>query len=58
MVGSCIWGGIKLSSARASAPAASIILSSGVTAGFVRYSCLKKAAPKMRVARVVIDQNF
>jgi hypothetical protein len=38
--------------------AASITLSSEVTAGFVRYLCLKKAAPKMRVACVVNGQNF
>jgi hypothetical protein len=47
-----------LSSARVSAPAAYITLSSGVTAGFVRYLCLKKAVPKMRVTRVVTNQNF
>ncbi len=58
MVDSCMWGGIRLSSARASAPAASMTLSSGVTVGFVRYLCLKKAAPEMRVARMVTDQNF
>jgi hypothetical protein len=54
-----VWGGgIQLSSARASALAALITLSSGVTMGFVRHLCLKKAAPKMRVARVVTNQNF
>jgi hypothetical protein len=58
MVDSFMWGGIRLSSARASAPAASITLSSGVTAGFVRYLCLKKAAPKMWDARVATNQNF
>jgi hypothetical protein len=51
-------GGHLIVSARASAPAASITLSSGVTVGFVRYLCLTKAAPEMRVARVVTDQNF
>jgi hypothetical protein len=58
MVDLHMWGGIQLSSARASALAASITLSSGVTAGFVRYLCLKKVAPKMRVARMVTNQNF
>jgi hypothetical protein len=58
MVDLHMWGGIQLSSACASAPAASITLSSGVTAGFVRYLCLKKAVQKMRVACVVTDQNF
>ncbi len=51
-------GGIQLSSARASAPAAAITLSSGVTMGFVKYLCLKKAAPKMWATRMVTDQNF
>jgi hypothetical protein len=51
-------GGIQLSSACASTPAALITLSSGVTAGFVRYLCLKKAALKMRVARVITNQNI
>ncbi len=51
-------GGIRLSSARASTPAAAITLSSGVTVGFVKYLCLKKAAPKMQVARMVTNQNF
>ncbi len=32
--------------------------SSGVTDGLVKYLCLKKAAPEMRVARVVGVQNF
>jgi hypothetical protein len=32
-----MWGGIWLSSARASAPAAEITLASGVTMGFVKY---------------------
>jgi hypothetical protein len=32
-------GGIRLSSSCESAPAAVIILSSGVTAGFVKYLC-------------------
>ncbi len=58
MVDLRMWGGVQLSSARASAPAASITLSSGVTVGFVRYLCLKKAAPEMRVTRVVTSQNF
>ena len=53
-----VGGGIRLSSACASAPTASITLSSGVTTGFVRYLCFKKAAPKMWVARVVTNQNF
>jgi hypothetical protein len=37
MVDSCMSGGICLSSARASAPAAAITLSSGVTVGSVKY---------------------
>jgi hypothetical protein len=56
MVDLRMWGGIQL--ACASAPAAAITLSLGVTLGFVTYLCLKKAAPEMRVARVVTDQNF
>jgi hypothetical protein len=58
MVDLCMWGGIQLSSVCVSAPAASITLSSGVTMGFVRYLRLKKAAPKLRVARMVTNQNF
>jgi hypothetical protein len=58
MVDSCMWGGVRLSSARASAPAASITLSSGVTVGFVRYLCVKKAVPEMPDARVATNQNF
>jgi hypothetical protein len=58
MVDSCMWGGIRLLSACVSAPAASITLSSGVTVEFVRYLCLKKAAPEMWVARMITNQNF
>jgi hypothetical protein len=47
MVNSRMWGGIQLSNARASAPAALITLSSGVTVGLVKYLHLKKAMPKM-----------
>jgi hypothetical protein len=50
-------GGIRLSSAGASAPAALITLTSGVTVGFVRYMCLKKAAPKMWDARVATTRT-
>ena len=38
--------------------AAAMTRSSGVTDGLVKYLCLKKAAPEMRVARVVGVQNF
>ena len=38
--------------------AAAMTQSSGVTDGLVKYLCLKKAAPEMRVARVVGVQNF
>ncbi len=38
--------------------AAAITGPSGVTDGLVRYLCLKKAAPEMRVALVVGVQNF
>jgi hypothetical protein len=58
MVGLRMWGGILLSSAHASTPAALITLSSEVTAGFVRYLRSKKAVPEMRVACGVTDQNF
>jgi hypothetical protein len=58
MVDSRIWGGVQLSSAQASAPAALIALTSGLIAGFVRYLCLKKAALEMRFTRMVTDQNF
>jgi hypothetical protein len=58
MVDLHMWGGIQLPSACASAPAAAITLISGVTAGFAKYLCLKTAAPKMQVARVVTNQNF
>ena len=53
-----MWGGIRLWSACASAPAAAITLSLGVMVGFVMYLCLKKAAPDVLVARVAVVQNF
>ncbi len=58
MVDLWMWGGILLSSACASAPAAAITLSSGVTVGFIKYLRLKKAAPKMWALSMVTDQNF
>ncbi len=53
-----MWESVQLSSACGSAPAVSITLSSGVTVGLVRYLCLKKAAPEMRVARMVTNHDF
>jgi hypothetical protein len=38
--------------------AAAMTRSYGVTAGLVIYLCLKNAAPNMRVAHVLFDQNF
>ena len=54
----CMCAGILLWRVCARAPAAAMTLSSGVTCGVVMYLCLKKAAPDIWVARVVVDQNL
>ena len=50
--------GIVVSRALARLAAVAMTRSSGVANGLERYLCLKNAAPKIRVARVVVDQNF
>ena len=54
----CSCGDFMPSSVSVRCAAAAITRSSGVIDGFVKYLCLKKAAPEMRVARVVGVQNF
>ncbi len=50
--------GIVVSRALARLAAAMMTRSLGVANGLERYLCLKNAAPKIRVARIVVDQNF
>jgi hypothetical protein len=50
--------GIMVSRALARLAAAAMTRSLGVANGLERYLCLKNAAPKIQVARVVVDQNF
>jgi hypothetical protein len=54
----CSCGDLMPSSVSVRCAAAAITRSSGVIDGFVRYLCLKKAAPEMRVVRVVGVQIF
>jgi hypothetical protein len=54
----CSCGDLMPSSVSLRCAAAAITRSSRVIDGFVRYLCLKNAAPEMRVARVVGVQNF
>jgi hypothetical protein len=49
--------GMEVLRARVRFTAAAMTKSSGVTNGFVRYSCLNNTAPKIQVARVAVDQN-
>ncbi len=50
--------GMLVSRALARLAAVAMTRSLGVADGLERYLCLKNAAPKIRVARVVVDQNF
>ncbi len=50
--------GIVVSRALARLAAAAMTRSLGVADGLERYLCLKNPAPKIQVARVVVDQNF
>ncbi len=50
--------GIVVSRALARLAAAAMTRSLEVADGLERYLCLKNAAPEIRVARVVVDQNF
>ena len=50
--------GIVVSRALARLAAAAMTRSLGVANGLERYLRLKNAAPEIRVARVVVDQNF
>ena len=50
--------GIVVSRALARLAAAAMTRSLGVANRLERYLCLKNAAPKIQVARVLVDQNF
>ncbi len=50
--------GIVVSRALARLAAAAMTRSLGAANGLERYLCLKNAAPEIREARVVVDQNF
>ncbi len=49
---------MEVSSAQVRFSAAVMTKLSGVTDRFVRYLCLRNAAPEIRVAWVAVDQNF
>jgi hypothetical protein len=50
--------GIVVSRALSRLAAAAMTRSLGVANELERYLCLKNAEPKIRVARIVVDQNF
>ena len=50
--------GIVVSRALARLAATVMTRSLGVADGLERYLCLKNAAPKIQIARDVVDQNF